>query len=80
MGAFTNIMAAAAVLSMGTLASCSTTATSSASRADLSADSSQALNKLVRENPAAAAISAIAGGLGISVNRESRIGIWRRVW
>ncbi|MFN3214363.1 MAG: YSC84-related protein [Henriciella sp.] len=57
MGAFTNIMAAAAVLSMGTLASCSTTATSSASRADLSADSSQALNKLVRENPAAAAIS-----------------------
>jgi lipid-binding SYLF domain-containing protein len=57
MGAFKKIMAAAAVLAMGTVAGCSTTATSSASRADLSADSSQALNKLVRENPAAAAIS-----------------------
>lgn len=57
MGAFTKILAAAAVLMTGTVASCSTTATSPASRADLSTDSSQALNKLVRENPAAAAIS-----------------------
>ncbi|MEL7042638.1 MAG: lipid-binding SYLF domain-containing protein [Pseudomonadota bacterium] len=39
------------------LTACSTTATSSASRADLSTDSSQALNKLVRDNPAALAIS-----------------------
>lgn len=57
MGAFTKTMAAMAVLAMGAVAGCSTTATSAASRADLSADSSQALNKLVRENPAADAIS-----------------------
>ncbi len=40
------------------LSACSTTASSPASQADLTADSSQALNKLVRENPAAAAIAA----------------------
>lgn len=57
MGAVTKIFAAAAVLAMGAVSGCSTTAMSAASRADISADSSQALDKLVRENPAAAAIS-----------------------
>lgn len=57
MSAFKGLMAGAAILSMGAVAACSTTATSSASRADLSAESGQAINRLVRENPAAAAIS-----------------------
>ncbi|MEL6861162.1 MAG: lipid-binding SYLF domain-containing protein [Pseudomonadota bacterium] len=42
---------------MTALTGCSTTASSPASRADISSSSSQALNKLIRENPAAAAIS-----------------------
>ncbi|MEP1142731.1 MAG: lipid-binding SYLF domain-containing protein [Henriciella sp.] len=57
MGTFRNVFVAAAFTSMSIVAGCSTTATSSASRADLSMDSSQALNKLIRDNPAAAAIS-----------------------
>ena len=44
------------IASLG-LAGCSTTANSPESRADISAASSQALSQLVRENPAAAAIS-----------------------
>ena len=46
-----------AALATSSLAACSTTASSAASRADLSASSAQSLNLLVRENPAAAAIS-----------------------
>jgi len=49
--------AACALAALPVLSACSTTATSPASQADISASSSQALNKLIRENPAAAAIS-----------------------
>lgn len=50
--------AAAVVLAaLPVLSACSTTANSPASQADISTSSSQALNKLIRENPAAAAIS-----------------------
>ena len=65
MGTFTKIMAAAAILMSGAVSACSTTATSPASRADLSTDSSQALNKLIRENPAAAAISRQSRAVGV---------------
>lgn len=51
------VAAAAALLSVGVIAGCASTATSASARADVSADSRQALNKLVRENDAAAAIS-----------------------
>lgn len=44
-------------LGAGTLAACSTTPGSPTSRADLNADSTQALNRLLRENAAARAIS-----------------------
>ena len=57
MGLFRKVFAATAVIGMVTLGACSTTATSSASRADISNSSSQALSQLVRENPAADAIS-----------------------
>lgn len=57
MGTLKTAFSALALLSLGAVTACSTTATSAASRADVSASSSQALNKLVRENPAAAAIS-----------------------
>ncbi|MEL6723410.1 MAG: lipid-binding SYLF domain-containing protein [Pseudomonadota bacterium] len=57
MGTLKTAFSALALLSLGAVSACSTTATSAASRADVSASSSQALNKLVRENPAAAAIS-----------------------
>lgn len=60
MGLFKTALAATALAALATLPGCSTTATSSASRADLSASSSQALNRLVRENSAAAAISSRA--------------------
>ena len=50
-------LAACAIGSLTLVSACSTTATSQASRADLSASSSQALNGLIRDNPAAAAIS-----------------------
>ncbi|MCR9271272.1 MAG: lipid-binding SYLF domain-containing protein [Henriciella sp.] len=50
-------IAALALSSLGVIAGCSTTANSAQARADVTADSSQALTKLVRENPAAAAIS-----------------------
>lgn len=48
---------ALALAALPVLSACSTTANSPASQADISTSSSQALNKLVRENPAAAAIS-----------------------
>lgn len=57
MGLIRTAMAATAIAGMISLGACSTTASSASSRADLSADSSQALNRLVRENPAASAIS-----------------------
>ena len=57
MGTLKTALSAIALLALGGLSACSTTATSAASRADVSASSSQALNLLVRENPAAAAIS-----------------------
>ena len=60
MGIFKGTIAAVAVLAMGSITACSTTATSAAARADLSTDGAQAVNKLVRENPAAAAISSQA--------------------
>ena len=63
MGLLKNALAAAALVGSVSLAGCSTTATSPATRADLSADSSQALNKLIRENPAAASISSQARGV-----------------
>ncbi|NQY14996.1 MAG: lipid-binding SYLF domain-containing protein [Henriciella sp.] len=46
-----------ALLALPALSACSTVANSAASQADITASSSQALNKLVRDNPAAAAIS-----------------------
>ena len=63
MGRFKNVLAALALAGSIGLAGCSTTATSAATRADLSTDSSQALNKLIRENPAAASISQQARGV-----------------
>ncbi|MCR9079776.1 MAG: lipid-binding SYLF domain-containing protein [Hyphomonadaceae bacterium] len=57
MGLFRKVFAATAVIGMASLGACSTTANSPASRADISSSSSQALSQLVRENPAAAAIS-----------------------
>lgn len=60
MGLFKTAIAAAALSSTGAIAACSTTANSAASRADISSSSTQALNQLVRENPAAAAISSKA--------------------
>ena len=57
MGTLKTALSAIALLALGGLSACSTTATSAASRADVTASSSQALNLLVRENPAAAAIS-----------------------
>ena len=54
---FKSIGAALALAAVPAVSACSTTASSPASQADLTASSSQALNKLVRENPAAAAIS-----------------------
>ncbi len=57
MGLFRQVFAATAVLGLAALAGCATTADSPASRADISNASSQALNQLVRDNPAAAAIS-----------------------
>ena len=54
---FKTIGAALALAALPAVSACSTTASSPASQADLTASSSQALNKLVRENPAAAAIS-----------------------
>ncbi len=57
MGTLKTALSAIALVALGSVTACSTTATSAASRADVSASSSQALNKLVRENPAAAAIS-----------------------
>ena len=57
MGLFRNVFAATAVIGLTALGGCSTTADSPASRADLSNSSSQALNQLVRDNPAASAIS-----------------------
>lgn len=60
MGLFKTAIAAAALLSIGAITACSTTANSSASRADVTSSSTQALNQLVRENPAAAAISSKA--------------------
>lgn len=49
--------AAIALAMFPVLSGCSTVANSAASQADLTASSSQALNKLIRDNPAAAAIS-----------------------
>ncbi len=57
MGLFKSVFAATAAFGLITLGACSTTASSPASRADLSNSSSQALNQLIRDNPAAAAIS-----------------------
>lgn len=57
MGLFRKVFAATAVIGMTSLGACSTTANSPASRADISSSSSQALSQLIRENPAAAAIS-----------------------
>ena len=52
-----HIGAAMALLALPAVSACSTVANSAASQADITASSSQALNKLVRDNPAAAAIS-----------------------
>jgi lipid-binding SYLF domain-containing protein len=52
-----HIGTAMAVLALPVISACSTVANSPASQADITASSSQALNKLVRDNPAAAAIS-----------------------
>ena len=52
-----HIGAGMALLALPALSACSTVANSAASQADITASSSQALNKLVRDNPAAAAIS-----------------------
>lgn len=49
--------AAAAALALPFMSACSTVANSPASQADITASSSQALNKLIRENAAASAIS-----------------------
>lgn len=57
MGLFRQVFAATAVLGLAALGGCATTADSPASRADISNKSSQALNQLVRDNPAASAIS-----------------------
>lgn len=57
MGLFRNVFAATAVIGLVSLGGCASTANSPASRADISNSSSQALNQLVRDNPAAAAIS-----------------------
>jgi len=57
MGLFKSVFAATAAVGLIALGACSTTASSPASRADLSNSSSQALNQLIRDNPAAAAIS-----------------------
>lgn len=57
MGLFRNVFAASAVLGLAAMGGCASTANSPASRADISTSSSQALNQLVRDNPAAAAIS-----------------------
>lgn len=57
MPTYKQIGAAMAVLALPAMSACSTVANSPASQADITASSSQALNKLVRENPAAAAIS-----------------------
>jgi len=50
-------VAALALAALPALSACSTTANSPASQADISTSSSQALNQLIRENPAASAIS-----------------------
>ena len=52
-----HIGTAMALLALPALSACSTVANSPASQADITASSSQALNKLLRDNPAAAAIS-----------------------
>lgn len=57
MGLIRNVFAATAIMGLAAIGGCSTTATSPASRADLSSSSSQALNQLIRDNPAASAIS-----------------------
>ena len=57
MGLFRNVFAATAVVGLVAMGGCASTANSPASRADISNSSSQALNQLVRDNPAAAAIS-----------------------
>lgn len=54
---------ALALAALPVLSACSTTANSPASQADISTSSSQALNKLIRENPAAAAISRQSRGV-----------------
>lgn len=52
-----HLSAAIALAVIPGLSACSTVANSPASQADISASSSQALNKLIRDNPAASAIS-----------------------
>ena len=52
-----SFFAATAIIALGAISGCASTATSASARAELSTDSSQAINKLIRENQAAAAIS-----------------------
>jgi len=57
MGLMRNVFAATAAMGLVALGGCETTGSTPASQADLSNSSSQALNQLIRDNPAASAIS-----------------------